>query len=162
MALCDCNGRRIPTKWKVSISGISNGICPDCAAVNGDYYPERDGSSCTSFLVSVSIPGPCGQTQVSVTLTDSNGVYSITVNMSTYDNASYQISNVKDLLSGPLTLNKIGTQSACSWPSSITLTAIGPVVADLSAANAPGAKMATKRKAISRFIVGGPWRCRDR
>ena len=61
--LCDCNGLRIPTKWKVTIAGTTNGVgCSACASLDGDYYPERVGTNCT--LYEVSAGGTCNLTLV--------------------------------------------------------------------------------------------------
>ena len=103
MNLCDCNGKRIPVKWKVTASGVTNGTCGSCGSVNGDYYLERVGTSCFGFSVTIS-SGPCGLSRVDVAIEElPTGLFTVNVYfVFGGDFTHLQVSSVVDLLAGPI------------------------------------------------------------
>ena len=135
MGFCDCNGRRIPTKWKVTISGVTNAGCSDCSGIDGDYYPEQVGTSCTDFSVSVT-GGACGLHSVEVDVADANGMMILTVTFKTTNDAmTYIVTEVRDPLAGTIRVPGFAVlKTDCLWPDEITLTAVGPAISELKSA----------------------------
>jgi len=135
MSLCDCDGRRIPNRFKLSFAGIANRACSDCANLDGDYYLDRVGSSCTVFSLSLS-GAACGLRDLYLYLEDKgNGKFGISI-YTTGDTWNYlSQTDIPDLLAGPITCVRNGdTGTACVSPASITVEAIGPAISQLAAA----------------------------
>ena len=132
MAFCDCNGLRLPTKFKVSISGVTDSMCFECGDINGDYYPARAGSDCSATAFSVSVSGRCGIGSVMVEWGQSvvTFEYEFTVWFGT--EATYKVTDIVDpLAAGVMTLSLDTVGNECSWPATITMEAVGPDISTL-------------------------------
>ena len=124
MTLCDCNGRRIPDRWKVTFSGVTNGSCMDCESMNGDYFIDRVGSSCTRYRLDI-MDHVCGITWIEVHLTDQgDGLFKLEVLVELI--GTYEIEHVPDLLAGPIVAELDSGTPLCNFPPTLTITALGP------------------------------------
>jgi YD repeat-containing protein len=134
--LCDCNGLRIPTKWKMTVSGITNGTCSDCTSLNGDYYPERLGTSCSVYEVAIA-GSPCGFNIVRITLTYDTYADTILMVIGFGPGYALTISNASqhDLWVETWTPSRtVFSPPGCTFPDTIMLEPMPPAISGLAAA----------------------------
>ena len=132
MAFCD-GARRIPSKFRVTMAGATNGSCGSCSSLNADYLPEQTGGGCTDFTVAIG-GSPCGFSEAAVVLSDSSGVFQVTFELrkSGGVKAVYVATDVIDLLAGEITLAFSSGPGDCNWPSSVSLIAVSNNISELA------------------------------
>lgn len=134
MAFCDA-ARRIPSKFKVTMSGATNGSCSSCASFNSEFTLDQSGSGCVEFVVAIA-GSPCGFTQAAVVLTDASGVFVVSFELRKSGTATviYSASDVIDLLAGSIALGLDTSSADCNWPSTVTLVAVSSLLSELATA----------------------------
>src|SRR5262245_43448307 len=125
LCLCTPCVNGIPYQWKVSISGTTNGSCTGCGNANGDFILNYI-SSCNWSLGVGGICQSSGTLKLSFAANASGGV-DMTVEFDTRGGATqWTATNLPDCLS-PTSLTLVGSGTAdCNWPSTISVTPIGP------------------------------------
>jgi hypothetical protein len=132
MPFCD-GARRIPSSFKVLMSGATNSGCSSCASFNTEYVLVQSGAGCDEFVV--SIPGsPCGYDEAAVVLTDNDGVFAVQFELRNVDTTKiiYISADVIDLLCGTIDLAFDSGAAACNWPTKVSLVAIPPDISELA------------------------------
>lgn len=134
MAFCDA-ARRIPSKFKVTMSGATNNSCSSCASFNTEFTLDQSGFGCVEFVATIA-GSPCGFTQAAVVLTDSSGIFGVTFELRQSGTAVvvYSASAVNDLLAGSIVLGLNSGSADCNWPSTVTLVAVSSSLSELATA----------------------------
>lgn len=133
MAFCD-GARRIPSGFKVTMTGATNSGCSSCSSFNTDFLPVQSGAGCVEFVVAIG-GSPCGFDQAAVVLSDSSGLFEVDFELRKSGVATviYRASDVIDLLSGTILLDFVSGNSDCNWPATVALVAVPPNISELAA-----------------------------
>src|SRR5262245_18603676 len=126
---CDCSvcPDGTPKQWKVTLSGVTNGVCTQCASFNGDFILDRQ--AVPGCLWSYSIPGsPCGYPALSLAISKSGSTYRLSVFIGSNANWLLTSSTPLDCLATYTPTNTLSL--GCNWPSTVTATPILPSLSD--------------------------------
>jgi len=137
MTPCDCKWcpDGAPQQWQVTISGITNHTCTQCASINGVYTLSRAadfGGSCVWGGPAM----PCSFTGFQLTIyqdTVTGNVDIKLVAIGAPPTPTWTQSNISSCSDSSYTLTGGGQgNTTCNWPTSVTVTPIVPAITDTS------------------------------
>lgn len=131
---CGCGPDGVPTRWRVTISGVTNGTCLTCSGYNGTYVVPTGGGSCAWQLdVGEKCAGGgrylfLGTNSVANTLTL---VIGLDLSHSTWEQRARLADGAFCGMTGPMEMTLLDPGASCDWSSAtVQIEPDGPVTGE--------------------------------